>query len=356
MNICGKIATFAKPKNVICKAKIKMEKDNKVLLNQLILSYSPLCNRDFTILKHDPIIQEIIETSSLYIIAQRPELRFDNLTFIEDEEAIEFEIRQNENPDFLKCKVPFFQDNIATDRDKDVLLYLGTKDENNFRNGFPYNNVQGFKIYQDKISDDNFLVWFSPEKFLQNFWKGHLEATVKGNIRTFTKYKVHYVGQATKQDIWKRLTGHEKLQDILSLELPITYGSLPTYEIAVLLFEFQENIEIHTFGYDSNVDDMVDAVTGKHRPDQRTIFLDAEKALIKSMQPKYNDELFKSYPRSKDGLHKHGFDTVSFSFIDPITLVYDKGEIEGSDDYFEGDSIIVKNNMTVELYKNPSRK
>jgi len=255
-----------------------MEKDNKILLNQLLLSYSPLCNRDFTILKHDPIIQEIIENSSLYIIAQRPELRFDNIVLNESDESIEFEIRQNENQNVLKCKVPLFQENIATNPEKEVMLYLGSKDENNSFSGYPYHNVQGMKFYESEISDDNFLVWFSPEKFLQNFWKGHLTAEIEGDIRQFTKYQVHYVGQATKQDIWKRLTGHDKLQDILSLEYPLAYGSLPTYEIAVLLFEFQDNLEMHTFNFDSNVDNMVDAVLGKSRPSQRTIFLDAEKA------------------------------------------------------------------------------
>lgn len=324
----------------------------KILMNQLLLAYSPLCNRDFTILKTDPVIQNIIETSSLYVIAQRSEIRFDNIVNNEEEKAIEFEIRQINNPNVLKCRVSLFQENIATDPSKEVLVYLGSNDVNNdFKASI--NNVHGMKFYQEEISEENFLIWFSPEKFLQNYWKGLLVAKIEGNIHDFTKYNVHYVGQATKQDIWKRLTGHEKLQDILSLEYPLSYGSLPTHEIAILLFRFHDNLLMQTYGDESTEEDMVNSMLGKNMPDQRTIFLDAEKALINSMQPKYNDELFKNYPKSTDGLYKHNYDSVSYSFIDPITLVYEKGKIEGGLSPFGGDTIVIKNNQTIELFKYP---
>ncbi|OFY84534.1 MAG: hypothetical protein A3F72_14105 [Bacteroidetes bacterium RIFCSPLOWO2_12_FULL_35_15] len=326
--------------------------EQKILMNQLLLSYSPLCNRDFTILKTDPVIQNIIETSSLYIIAQRPEMRFDNILNNEEEKAMEFDIKQINNPNVLKCKVPLFQENIATDPSKEVLIYLGSNDENNDFKTFK-SNVHGMKFYQEEILDENFLIWFSPEKFLQNYWKGHLVAEIEGNINDFTKYKVHYVGQSTKQDIWKRLTGHEKLQDILSLEYPLSYGSLPTHEIAILLFRFYDNIFMHTYGDESIEEDVVDSMLGKNMPDQRTIFLDAEKALISSMQPKYNDELFKNYPKSTDGLYKHNYDSVSYSFMDPISLVYDKGEIEGGLSALGGDTIVIKKNKKIELFKYP---
>lgn len=328
-----------------------MENDIKILLNQLLLAYSPLCNYDFTILKKDPIIQEIIENSSLYIIAQRQEIRFDNIVNNEEDKIIEFEIRQHNNPNVLKCKLPLFQENIATNPMNEVILYLGSNDPNNDFKKRPINNVHGMKFYEKSVSDENFLIWFSPEKFLQNYWKGHLIANIEGNIDEFTKYKVHYVGQATKQEIWKRLTGHDKLQDILSLEYPLTYGTLPTHEIAILLFNFQENLQMHTFGDNSSIESMVNSVMGKNMPEQRTIFLDAEKALIKAMQPKYNEELFKNYPKSADGLYKHKYDTISYSFVDPITLLYDKGEIKGGLNYFGGDTIIIKNNKTMELIK-----
>jgi len=98
-------------------------------------------------------------------------------------------------------------------------------------------------------------------------------------------------------------------------------------------------MQMHTFGDNADIDEMVNSLLGKNMPEQRTIFLDAEKALINAMQPKYNDELFKNYPKSADGLYKHNYNSISYTFTDPITLVYDKGEIECGLPFWGGDNI-----------------
>jgi hypothetical protein len=72
-----------------------------------------------------------------------------------------------------------------------------------------------------------------------------------------------------------------------------------------------------------------------------TIFLDPGKALINAMLPKYNDELSKSYRKSLDGLYKPNYNSISYSFADPITLVYNKGEIEGGLTSWGGYTIII---------------
>ena len=325
--------------------------DRKVLINQLVLSYSPMSNYDFTVLKKEPILQRIIENSSLYIIGQRPDLCFDKITNDEKDGVLNFEIKQNNNPNILKCKLPIFQENIATDQTKEVTLHLNLKDKNGDFDISQLNDVNGIQFFQRDNDGEKFLVWFSPEKFLHNYWDGLIHADIKGDIFDFTRYKVHYVGQSTKQDIWQRLTGHEKLQDILSIEYPLNYGSLPTNEIVILLFEFQDNLQIQSFGPESSENDMVDNFMGRNMPEKRTIFLDAEKALINAMQPKYNDELFKNYPKSKDGLFKHNYDSVSYTIMDPITLVYDMGEIQGGLDFMGGDAIIIMDNKKMELFK-----
>lgn len=55
---------------------------------------------------------------------------------------------------------------------------------------------------------------------------------------------------------------------------------------------------------------MIASLLGENYPDQKKVFLDAEKALIKAMQPSYNKELFKNYPFSKDGLYHDNYDTI----------------------------------------------
>ena len=321
----------------------------KILLNQLKLSYSPTSNFDFATLRKDIDFQRSLLKSSLYIICQRPEIRFDNITNNENEKCIEFEIRQNENDSILKCKVPIFQEHIATDPLKEVLLNFGSNDPKNVIKSFPLNNIHGIKFYQENISKENFLIWFSPEKFLQNYWKGYIEAEIEGDISNFTKYKVHYIGKSTDQEIWERLTGHSTLQDILSKEYPFVFGSLPTHEISLLLFEFQENLTLQTFDTKSAIDDMIDSLMGRNLPEQKTIFLDAEKALIKAMQPKHNKIMFKNYPKSKDGLQNHNYNSLSYTFIDPITLQYENGEIRGGLNFMGGDTIFISENSEFEI-------
>ncbi len=322
---------------------------DKILFNSLKLAYSPLCNRDFTILKKDEYFKKALEDSSIYIIAQRPEIYFDNVISSENG-LLTFEIRQKQNDKILLCKIPIFQEYIATDPNKDVILYFGFNDPKDNAQQYPVRNVSGIKFYQENQSLENFLIWFSPEKFLQNYWKGYIDAEIEGDLYDFTKYNVHYVGQSTKQTIWKRLTGHNKLQDILSLENPFTHGSIPTHEIAILCFSFEENIQLKSFDINSSMGDMVDSYLGKNFPNSRTISLDVEKALIKAIQPKYNDELFNNYPKSIDGLYQHAYDKISYTFIDPITLNYENGTIKGGQNW-SGDAIIIKDNISMELYR-----
>lgn len=324
--------------------------EQKVLINHIELTYTPLSNYDFTILREDNIIQQALEKSSLYVIAQRSEMRFDNVQIHRKNESLTFDIRQHNNPSTLKCTLPLFQDYIAKDAAKPVLMYFGSYDRRNKMKKTSLNNIHGIKFYEEEIIPTNFLLWISPEKFINNYLAGALNAKIEGDVRKFMHYKVHYVGQSTKQDVWERLTGHKKLQDILSLEYPFTYGSLPTHEIVLLLFNFKENLQIQTFGVDSDPQEFIDNMMGRNMPEQRTIFLDAEKALIQAMKPDYNDQLFDSYPKSIDGLYKYDYNSISYAFVDPITLEYKNGDIQGASPW-GGDMIIIKENKSMELIK-----
>lgn len=314
-----------------------------------MLAYSPMCNYEFEFLKEDPIVQEILQESSLYIIAQRPVLSFENIYKENvDFPIISFEIHQQGNPEILKCKLPLFQKYLANDPEKEIILNLGSKNPNFKSTGFPINNVHSLKFYEHP---DKFLAYFSPEKFLQNYWKGYYDAEIEGDYKKLTKYKVHYVGEATKQDIWKRLTGHATLQKVLGTEYPLTFGDLPTHEIAILFFKFEDNLTISSYGPESSTEDLIEGFKHKNFPEQSTIFLDAERALIKAMQPKYNKVVYNNYPKSKNGLYEYNFDKYSYTFIDDITLQYEQGEICGRTGYFNGDTIVIENNERLLILK-----
>jgi hypothetical protein len=317
------------------------------LINQLELAYSPLSNYAFQILKKEPIIREILKESSLYIITQRPVITFENLRVDEESARIIFEIRQKQNPNILEVEVPLFQKYLATDPANRIELQLSSPDKNNDLSKTPFFNLSGFKI----LEAGEFVVWFSPEKFLHNYWDGYIDANIKGPMRDFTSYKVLYIGKATEQEVWKRLTGHSSLQEILSLEDPITYGDLPTNEIAILFFKFKENLSLKSFGEESTSEELTQAFLQQDLPDTKTIFLDAEKAFISAMQPKYNREFYKNYPQTQDGLHKHNLTSYSYSLVDPISLVYNNGSIEGSSTPWGGDTILITENQRVQIIK-----
>ena len=328
--------------------------EQKTIINQLKLAYSPLSNYEFSVLKNDKIIQQIIESASVYIIAQRPILSFENVVSKQDELVLELEIHQKNNPNILKCRLPYMQDAIGASGKKDIGLAINTIDPEFKKGTYPINKAHGLSLVEienDSLENHKFLVWFSPEKLLKNYWDGSIKCDVIGNIRDFTNYQVHYVGKATKQNIFTRLTGHSTLQEILSIEYPFKYGDLPTHEITLLLFGFQDNLEIKSYDVDSDIKDMVATLTGENRPRQEAIFLDAEKALIKAMQPKHNKELFKNYPVSKDGLYSENYDSIIYTLMDPIKLKYELGEIDGGLSTLGGDAIIIKNNETFELNK-----
>ncbi|GAB3866166.1 hypothetical protein GCM10028824_06360 [Hymenobacter segetis] len=326
---------------------------SKLIINQLKLAYSPLSNRDFALLKDDTDIQANLINSNLYAICQRPELYFSNLNYYSEDGMIDLEIRQENNPNILRVLVPLFQECFNIDPSKYVLISAGAHNPKSNLGEMPMNYVAGFKIYEgeDEKTLGKFIVWFTPEKLLQNIWNGGIIADIEGNIRNFTKYQVLYVGKATDQRVWQRLSGHDALQNILSLEEPIVFGSLPTHEIAILFFAFKENTHIQSFGAKSGSKEFVDLMMGYSLPSQKSIFLDAEKALINAMLPKYNKELFKSYPKSKDGLYSNSYDYIRYTFTDPISLIYSLGEIRGGLNAFGGDKIIIEQNKTMKLIK-----
>lgn len=327
--------------------------NQKRLINQLELAYAPLTAFEFAKIKDDILIEKALEQASLYIIAQRPVITFENVFCSIEPNLINFEIHQKGNMNILKCVLPLNQSVFGSTNEDLIAVSLNYLDKSKKQYSQPFNNIHGFSLLKFQNRKKEFLIWFSPEKLLQNWWKGHIQCNINGDFKSFIKYKVLYVGKATKQSILKRLSSHSRFQDILSLETPVTEKQLPANEIIILPFEFQDNIQIQIFDTDNDDDsnEIVSALLGKNIPKQEKIFLDAEKALIKALKPNYNKEMFNNYPFSKDGLYNENFDSIAYTFVDPITLTYNNGEICGKLSQFGGDTILISNNSTLELYK-----
>ena len=323
----------------------------KTMINTLELSYNPICNYDFALVKDDELFRTFIRNSSIYIITQRRELTIELLRpefHSPHQTVLHFEIRQKGNPSVLKCQIPMYQPQLAADINKEIRFHFeyALPKPNPISKTFPQNNIRNLLVY---YHDNTFITWLSPENFIQNYLRGALEATVEGSIEEFIKYKVHYVGKSTEQEIWKRLTGHSTLQQILSLEYPLQYGTLPTHEIAILFLQLKDAVGLHTISAaDPITEDFIQSLKETNLPPAKTISLDAEKALIKAMQPGYNKQFYNNYPSSRDGLSSYNLDGYSFQILSPVILEYKNGLIKGAPNY-NADSILIQQGQPLKI-------
>lgn len=317
---------------------------NGVLSNRLELAHSPVNAYVFNILCREKEFIECLDHSHLYIIAQRRDLSFNNFDLSSDTH-IKFEIHQPNNGEVLYCEMPIHQKHIMANASKDfqdIQICLGTNKYRKFKKVPPYNGVDNIFIREiDKNGEGKLLFWLYPERFLQNFWRRFIGAKVVGDIRNFLNYKVHYVGKATEQNICKRLTGHSKFQDILSHEIAFTYGDIPSQEITILLFRVVGENSTKLWRGELNTEDFYNYMMNYQMPTNKTLSLDAEKALIKTMKPEYNKTIFKSYPNDNDLINIDNHHTIVYSLSDPIRLIYESKVIKGDESTTERDFIVV---------------
>jgi hypothetical protein len=333
---------------------------HSAFITYLSLAYPPISNYDFTFIREEKVVQEYLSRSQLYMISHRPKLVFDNVS-IDSDENISFEIRQETTNYKIHGILPVRQTAFLANIYDENYVELGSYNKEYKFGNPPYNNLDGFKFY-DK--DEKFISWLTPERLIYDYYHDTIEVSGLDGWRELFKYKIHYIGKSTDQDIWQRLTGHETLQDIISKEFPLQFGSLPTHEITLLLFSINaaENFEIigsflnpQKLGKSLGKTITTTLFNLKAFPEDRDIFVDAEKVFVKLLDPDYNIIKFKSYPKSKDGLYKEKYDVFSYKLRDNIILVCNGVEILGSTEDNESDTIQIIGNKEVKILKSRKR-
>src|ERR1035437_9553125 len=83
-----------------------------------------------------------------------------------------------------------------------------------------------------------------------------------GQLLNFLDYHVHYIGKAFSQPVWDRLTGHHKMQKVLTMEDALsTKPSKPSLEISLLMLDIigfdESNLMIQ---YDFAIPDGVEPI------------------------------------------------------------------------------------------------
>lgn len=287
------------------------------------VKYPIISAYEFAILRKEKNVRDYIEPCTIYIIGQRPLLLIEN--FRESGGVIEFNITDKTGKPPLECKLDIKESNLKRLGKKtriNPLFYKENKDKD-----YPFNDMAGFKIF----SGSKFLVWFSPQKFIYEHMNNSIKSELKGNIEDYIDYNVHYIGKSFSQKIWKRLTGHHKLQDILTFEDPLNDEKLKApFEISIMLLHINSVESTYTidpanfFRKDKNtifhnIDNLSDeelleffSMQGHKDPKiperlNKNHTTEVEAMLINHLKPKYNEILFDNYPIIENGMRTLGF-------------------------------------------------
>jgi hypothetical protein len=282
-------------------------------------SYPIVSAYEFEFLKSEAEIQAILKPCTIYFILQRPLLYFRNVRI--ENGDITFEITDDSPTAPLKCtfdpRVNGFGD-FGEELLIDVQFYKKVPDTQP-----PFDDVAALKILK---LDENFLGWFSPAKFLYECLSGHIQAEVQGQIDAYLDYTVHYIGKSFSQNIWDRLTGHHKMQRILTLEEPMSSKSARApFEISLMMldidgfdeanifpfFEFALDpvIEpiVHEFRSDDDGESFSSYYAAKLGPRAPELTSEVEGMLVSTFKPKYNEVLFDNYPYLSKGTRSAGY-------------------------------------------------
>lgn len=152
--------------------------------------------------------------------------------------------------------------------------------------------------------------------------------TTRGNFTSAITYEVLYVGSSVREKLTQRFKAHHALQDMLIEEKVITSGFDKSEELILIPFTTDSYMCTMITGF-SPENDCRKALIGDFDVTPNQISLDAEKALVHGMNPKYNRIRFKKYPLSTDGLYQSDASSFFYSIAATMILKYDAGNIIG---------------------------
>jgi hypothetical protein len=176
------------------------------------------------------------------------------------------------------------------------------------------------------------LYWATTDKFLYDLWRKRFPISGTIDLRNLTRYELLYVGISKKQDSFSRLfkNGHKNRTRILSNESQITPTGRLTDELYIFLFDV-EDLGISSFEYGDEIE--LEIATPKE-----WLVADAEKAFVKILDSKYNEEKYENYPRGEDGLFGRGFDRYGYVIDEDIEFVTARRTFRGIHNYFNDPS------------------
>lgn len=284
------------------------------------MTYPIVSAYEFDTLQEETVIRGRWDASTIYLIVQRPLTYFDNVTF--DDKYIRFEIADGDKPS-LPCRVNLVAAGICQDGETIDIQVGFYSDESNDQQ--PIRNVGGFKLYRE---NGDFIVWWSPQKLLYEMLVKGLEIEVAEGFDPlcFLDFKVHYIGKSFSQKVWERLTGHEKMQRILTREREV--GKAPEarvqLETSLVILQITGVDDMPMLGGAADhpmagPDPIVLSLDDNEESVERfmaepyvvlgdeALTREVEAYLISLFKPSYNGILFDKYPYIKGGMRSLGY-------------------------------------------------
>lgn len=308
---------------------------DNILETNLHLTHAPISIKAFNRIKKAPIRdpelcreKESLDRASLYIIGKREVPVFVPRREISNEHCLilDIEVGKESFRIFIHA---------LTNPTYSLSSFAGIKTE-------PEGLEKAQKVWLFAFNDKGETVstiGFTFDELIYYCGNGWFHIIMQGNFTSAITYEVLYVGSSVGEKLTQRFKAHHALQNMLIEEKVISPSFDKSEELILMPFTIDSDMCSLLTGF-SPENDWMKAFIGDFDVTPNQISLDAEKALIHGMNPKYNHIQFKKYPFSKDGLYKSDASIFFYSIAATMILKYDAGSIIGCPETAFASSIV----------------
>lgn len=304
----------------------------RYLSNELVLVFPPLSNQEASWLSSDKEVEDKVQHSKIYMIAQREELLFTDYSYDLDNHIFHFKIKMGSvfSPpmrfylgyDLLKQNVDF----------QDADLEIGDR---------------LFRVTD--LSTNRCILWFTPTALLYQI--SHNQSTVRTDhefdFRQFSTYELLYVGISKENSSLLRLfeDAHHGRLNILTNAHPKVPTSRVTDEMMIFMFDICAlNINVFSTAEDIETD-------MNYQSEKIKVIADAEKAFVKLLDTEYNSVKYEQYPKGRDGLFQDQLTRYGYSIKEDITFYTRQGEFHGTRGYSDPCDLILIEDDVAQVIK-----
>lgn len=308
---------------------------NNILETNLHLTHAPISIKDFNRIKKASVLnpelwreKESLDNASLYIICKREVPVFVPRREISDEHCLILDVEVGKAS--FRIFIP------ALKNPKYSLNgFAGIKTE-------PEGLKKAQKVWLFAFNDKSETVsniGFTFDELIYYCDNDLFHIIMQGDFTSAITYEVLYVGESVGEKLTQRFKAHHALQNMLIEEKVISPSFDKSEELILMPFTIDSDMCTMLTGF-SPENDWIKAFIGDFDVTPNQISLDAEKAFVHSMNPKYNQIRFKNYPLSKDGLYKSDVSVFYYSIAENMILKYDAGKIIGCPETAFASSIV----------------